>query len=968
MKVQVEDIKMPTYRGLESQYEHYVYHYLEETIGKRGYLVKIKKTEYLNVDMALSRGRSLSCDAYIFNNEDKKNPGNNLFGLFELESNEPTSKLADGIIQLQGYCEKLRSKYQSGEYTSANDGLLCVAYDGQQMCMWKYDLETGVVTNIIGSFDQSRGESVTELVRHKFINYFPEIDRKGEEGSEARTITEIKTHLRANKMLQANKSFLMTILAAIYGKKREEDFIVALEKLQMDKDDNEAEGILREWNNFVPKIEYDTNMNTQRAIREKLYGDAKRLWLLSQNRNMDLYGFIYEELVEEKNKQDEGEFYTSRHIIAPMVSAVTQKYVFPIWEEHGNITADIICTKRIVDPFCGSGGFLYEFLRFLKTHLQYSDDTINRIAGKSLNGFDKNDIMSAFLNMYLIGDGKSNLCQVTSSINWQNMWNYTVEGEMIQTRDLLEKNIINNKPTIKNMVNCMLDWKYVKRAFSIREDNYEQFCKMVMSNEGLSEDGLYYGLINYKKEPDCVLKWLYDMWLYYGNKKQEEYPSLEELMLNIGNTDLILTNIPYGPVDDIRLTTRGKGTLEALALKQCIDMLRPSSYRLARYNRATERWEEDANGERKSNNDGGIATIIVPNGILESENNRYIRDYLFSRCNVLAVIKLPSNSFAPYATIQTFVITIQKKCVFEYEGTQQDKNCFFYIVDGDGKANSKNRYPTRLLGKTMIETKDGSVEMHEYLHDELAVGVEAYPEGYMSRLERAWIYGIDENIRKWNQKRYTEKYTGTGWQTINDTEYKWCYAPLKKIKFEKRTKRESKAAKTLFEDCFNQIEGFEKLDIQEQKELAVRRLKGNLLKGIEKIWITYDASRKRVQIEPRVSNSLLIKSIVNEWDGGSEIGAVGAGVKKDISLESLKDYVEQLGLENFPRVYGQIVAFLEEIEEVEFSENDVTFYTTEEYQQYTMVPEYYLHKLDNFMSEDDILENVLRLRQTMRRN
>ena len=66
----VFNYKFPMYHGLESQYEHILYNYLDETLGKLGYIIKIKKTDFDNVDNALSRtkGSFLSCDAYIFAN------------------------------------------------------------------------------------------------------------------------------------------------------------------------------------------------------------------------------------------------------------------------------------------------------------------------------------------------------------------------------------------------------------------------------------------------------------------------------------------------------------------------------------------------------------------------------------------------------------------------------------------------------------------------------------------------------------------------------------------------------------------------------------------------------------------------------------------------------------------------------------------------------------------------------------
>ena len=118
----VREYGFPLYNGLESQYEHIVYNYLDETLGKLGYSIKIKKTDFYNVDNALckTKGVPLSCDAYIFSNRAECEVDKNLICLFELES---TGVLSKGIKQTNEYCQILSRKYKSGEYSSDNNGI-----------------------------------------------------------------------------------------------------------------------------------------------------------------------------------------------------------------------------------------------------------------------------------------------------------------------------------------------------------------------------------------------------------------------------------------------------------------------------------------------------------------------------------------------------------------------------------------------------------------------------------------------------------------------------------------------------------------------------------------------------------------------------------------------------------------------------------------------------------------------------
>lgn len=977
----IKEIRFPTYNGLESQYEHNVYKYLEETIGKNGYGVKVKKTEYPNVDNALTKGGKLKCDAYIFNNEDKKEIGNNLIALIELESNQPVSKLKNGIVQMMEYCELLNRKYLSKVFTTANKVIKSIVFDGQLICVWDFNIETEEINPLIGNPNTFEGVQIDNNIKLRILDMFPPIEKRKEETSELKTISDIKDHLRANRLLQSNKSFLMTILSAIYGKTKDENFESALIRLESNATDNESSGILREWKAFAPKIDYDkSSSNTRTIIQDKLYADAKSLWFLSQNKNMDLYGFIYEELAEEKSKQDEGEFYTSRHIIAPIISSVLQRYVFPLWNiETGTPKNKVIKTllkKDIIDPFCGSGGFLYEFLRFLKTKYQCSDSDINKVAKESLYGFDKNDIMSAFLNMYLIGDGATNLCQVTSSINWQNMWNYEIEDgkvRLIDNVNKLEKNIIKNKETFRYFLDALIDWSKIVDSFQIdlELDTFRDFCDHIIDVKKITDDELFYKLIDYKKEDDCVLKYFYDLFIEYSLDKTQ-CPTFEDFKNKLGNADLLVTNIPYGPIDDIKLTTKEKGTLESLALKQCIDLLKPSTSRRATYNKATECYEDDVNGKLKSNNDGGIAVIIIPNGIFESENNKELRDYLFLRCNVLSVVKLPVLSFAPYASIQTFIITIQKKAPFEFGSMDQTKNCFFYIVDNDGKANSKNRFPTELIGTSPITINGNNTIIHEYLHDDFAINIEQYPEGYMSKLERAWIHGHKFSEKDiWNQNRYTEKWNGEEWERITDTLKKWCFSPLEEKLFEKQIEKDNKDTLLLFQECIRDVDGFELLSLDEQKDLAMRKVKRELLNELFSIKIIISKNGKeKIEMTPsKIKNVNFIRNIIKDNKDSliqSEIISDKGETSLILDLDKAKELFENIDIVLMPKYIKDIDTFLNTIDEVAIIEDDVSFFAKESYHQYTLIPENYLGKKEEFMPIEEIISNVRRLRNMLR--
>ena len=985
----VREYRFPLYNGLESQYEHIVYNYLDETLGKVGYLIKIKKTDFYNVDNALckTKGVPLSCDAYIFSNRAECEVDKNLICLFELES---TGSLAKGIKQTAEYCQILSRKYKRGEYCSDDNGIYSVVYDGVFLIAYYYNFEDDTITDIIGDYSSNCGLEVDEDIKNSFFDIFPIIDsvNKGEEVEEAKLIKAIKKDLRASNDLLANKSALMTILAAVYGKTKQDFLVDALNMLRVTPD-VEAHEIYNRWNLFSLKIDYEKNKD---VVDNKLYAQAKKLWILSQAKKMDLYGFIYEELVENQKKQEDGEFYTSRHLIRPIISSVYYKYLKKQWKISAENFVDVIKTKKILDPFCGSGGFLYEILKLFKQEYDLKNTQLNKIAKEAVFGFDKNDIMAAYLNLYLVGDGRTNLYQVQSSINWQNIWKYEVKDDKAillkkkpgEERDKylqrMRKIIEVHKETFMCFLHQLIDIKKIKKDFQINLPNVTSIEEFIeYHSDEQKEDGNYSfwdGLL----EEDVfvsdspILRYMYKLFVEYSTNKSS-VPDYSSFQVELGCVDFMATNVPYGTANDVRFKTESTGTLESLALKECIDLLRPSTYSLKTYNEVNDTWEEDVNGEPKSNNDGGIATIIIPNRIFEGSNEKEIREYLFQYCNVLSVVKLPLYEFSPYATIQTFVVTIQKKAPFEYCSVMQSKKCFFYIVDNDGRANSNNRYVTNLINDSLTKIENSNNEnigaLHEYLHDDFRISIERYPEGYLSKLERAWIFGQGKTVSKeWNQQRYSSKWNGKCWSNIGETDKKWVFDNLKKKVYVKEVEKKCKKVSDLAKLANAERAEFSDSDFETQKELIIQCFLQGLLEQIDRVSISVSSRGKvKIQVLPSTGVSYVkaIKEhLLEDYEQYMEINQgetviLPADVLREMML-NFDDCREKI------KDAETILSFLDEVEGMQIEGDEIKFYSSERYEQYVLVPEYYLGKTDDFMSADEIFKNFVRLRKVLKEN
>lgn len=133
--------------------------------------------------------------------------------------------------------------------------------------------------------------------------------------------------------------------------------------------------------------------------------------------------------------------------------------------------------------------------------------------------------------------------------------------------------------------------------------------------------------------------------------------------------DLLVTNPPFaGDIDEFELleayeaqqNQTGKRVVsrEHLFLERAVDLLRP----------------------------GGRLAIVVPQGILSNTTSGYLRNWLFSKCRVLAVVGLHHHAFMPYTGVKTAILFVQKPSVGERQ--PQDYPVLFAISRNSGKDSS----------------------------------------------------------------------------------------------------------------------------------------------------------------------------------------------------------------------------------------------------------------------------------------
>jgi len=178
------------------------------------------------------------------------------------------------------------------------------------------------------------------------------------------------------------------------------------------------------------------------------------------------------------------------------------------------------------------------------------------------------------------------------------------------------------------------------------------------------------------------------------------------------NFDVLLTNPPFaGEIKDPGILRqyffgKKKGKLvnkverHILFIERTLDLIRP----------------------------GGRLAIILPQGVLNNTNMAYIREFLFDRVRILAVVGLHVNTFKPHTGTKTSVLFLQKWPTFaeasagksnESEEPLKDYPIFMAVSKKSGKDNSGDYiYKKDARGNFVYDTHGRKVLNHDL--DEIA--------------------------------------------------------------------------------------------------------------------------------------------------------------------------------------------------------------------------------------------------------
>ncbi|MFX0132960.1 MAG: N-6 DNA methylase [Candidatus Hodarchaeota archaeon] len=190
--------------------------------------------------------------------------------------------------------------------------------------------------------------------------------------------------------------------------------------------DDRDEKLVGNLSQYIKRLENDTEFrefqNLMESVRLLITGKSGKSPLIDSEEvqkiyeiidsmrplhgcGFDLFGAVYEMFASSKEKKDFGEYFTKRHY-AHIFSKLLLKN-----EQYYNKEKEF----TILDPACGTGGFLTESFKVLKNNYEKSDtfnkNSRNFLSKKCFYGIDvrEENISRTKLNMFLVGDGHTNM-------------------------------------------------------------------------------------------------------------------------------------------------------------------------------------------------------------------------------------------------------------------------------------------------------------------------------------------------------------------------------------------------------------------------------------------------------------------------------------------------------------------------------------------------------------------------------
>ncbi|MCL1992583.1 MAG: N-6 DNA methylase [Spirochaetes bacterium] len=363
-----------------------------------------------------------------------------------------------------------------------------------------------------------------------------------------RRFEEIHDYIYANDGLspqQALEEFVKILFAKIFDENN---------NLNLFSQKHIAKLFERTKQNFIEIFELDEKIKLSENSINFIVSKLQKISLVDSSQ--DAKGLAFQKFISHHEKGRQGQFFTPEPVIDFCVEMMQPKI-----------------NEKLIDPACGSGGFLMSAIKYLQKNNQNTD--IQTIISESIFGLDinKSILRIAKMKLLLEANVKMNVSCANSLENFENL---------NDTFDL----ILANPP----------------------------FGAKIASPGFLSKFDLGYKWAKYEKE-FCKTR----------------------ALQTTQNTEIMF-------------------------IERCLKLLK----------------------------EGGRMAIVLPNGTFENPSLEYLRFYIKRKSKLLAIVKLPQETFIPYGTgVKTSILFLEKTT----QHIEGQCRVFFGKVTKLGYQGNKNGTP-----------------------------------------------------------------------------------------------------------------------------------------------------------------------------------------------------------------------------------------------------------------------------------
>ena len=423
----------------------------------------------------------------------------------------------------------------------------------------------------------------------------------------------------------------------------------------------------------------------------------------------------FEFLVPKESKSEKGQYFTPRIIIDTVV-----KMLNPSRKEY------------IIDPACGSAGFLVHAMQYVWEKYDMNDEKIKKhYAGKYLWGIDFEEKATKISRaiMLIAGDGKTHIYKENSLeyYRWSEELKVALRKEgLVKSSDFRELNfdiVMTNPPF----------------AGDIREKHLFNAYHQLLTKEVIKinvSDVLREKLVNLilsKEEKEFItnlIKRIKDV------RKKKNWELMEEIFDEASiDFDSVISKTSTGVKIDYKKIRLLK--VEIPILKEKKELVDEIYERLKLLNKEIEDFSDEENREKvydlleeynitdineeeifvtktKEPTDynsvdrhllfiqrvldllkpGGRLAIVLPQSIFNTSSAKFIREFILRKARILAVIGLHGNSFKPHTGTKTSLLLLRKwkEEELDEEGNPKIKDypIFFAVSKIPFKDNSGN--------------------------------------------------------------------------------------------------------------------------------------------------------------------------------------------------------------------------------------------------------------------------------------